>query len=90
MRIALTLLPHELRRLKLSPTPSYRCCYNAALNGLIPAEQADNGRWSVDEDDLPQIVETFRRAETGRTAELPPPTAIKADNRSRKLARRAA
>ena len=33
----------------------YRTWYNAAIAGTIPAEFA-NGRWSVDENDMPQIV----------------------------------
>ncbi len=33
----------------------YRIWYNAAIAGTIPAEFS-NGRWSVDENDMPQIV----------------------------------
>jgi hypothetical protein len=82
MRIPLTLLPHRLRRLKNPPqaVPTYRRCYHDALNGVIPAQQADNGRWTVDEDDLPLIAETLRHAAIGRTTELQPPASPKRRN----------
>ena len=75
MRIPLTLLPHKLRALKLlSPkeVPTYRRSHNGALNGLFPAEQGDNGRWTVDEGDLPLIAKAFSHAAISRTTELPP------------------
>lgn len=53
-RIPLPLLPCELRRLGVSV--SYRRAYNAVLDGLIPAERGEDGRWTVARDDLPTIA----------------------------------
>jgi hypothetical protein len=62
-RVSLIRLPRELRLLKLvEPVPSYRATYNAAVDGRIPAEQGDNGRWSVARNDLPLIAATLCRA----------------------------
>ena len=59
-RVPLILLPRELRRLKLvESVPTYRATYNAAVDGRIPAEQGDNGRWSVARSDLPLIAATL-------------------------------
>jgi hypothetical protein len=55
-RIPLTLLPLELRRLTGGNVPAYRVGYNAALDGRIPAERGDNGRWTVARADLPKIA----------------------------------
>jgi len=41
--------------------PSYRTTYNAAVDGRIPAEQGDNGRWSVARTDLPLIAAALCR-----------------------------
>jgi hypothetical protein len=61
-RVPLILLPRELRRLKLvARVPSYRTTYTAAVDGRIPAEQGDNGRWSVARTDLPLIAATLCR-----------------------------
>ena len=61
-RVPLILLPRELRRLKLvERVPSYRTTYNAAVDGRIPAEQGDNGRWSVSRTDLQLIAATLCR-----------------------------
>ena len=61
-RVPLTRLPRELRRLQLmEPVPSYRTTYNAAVDGRIPAEQGNNGRWSVARTDLPVIAATLCR-----------------------------
>jgi hypothetical protein len=38
---------------------SYKRLYAAAVEGRIPAEQSDNGRWSVADPDLPVIAETL-------------------------------
>lgn len=57
-RIPLTLLPLEARHLTTTPVP-YRAAWLAAVEGRIPAERADNGRWSVARDDLPRIVATL-------------------------------
>lgn len=75
MRIPLTLLSHKIRLLQLLPpqaVPTYRQNYHHALNGVIPAEQADSGRWTIDEDDLPLIAETYRRAAISRTTGVAP------------------
>lgn len=96
MRIPLVLLPLKLRQQRLLPpeeVPVYRQCYNGALNGVFPAEQAGNGRWSVDEGHLPLIAEAFSHAAISRTTEVSPPAPVrrlKRDDRSAKLANRAA
>jgi hypothetical protein len=80
MRIPLTLLSHKLRQRKRLPpqaVPTYRRNYHDALNGVIPAEQADSGRWTVDEDHLSLIEETYRRLALGRTTEPLPPAPAK-------------
>ena len=60
--LPLTQLASELRRRKLvTPEPSYRDTYNAALDGRIPAEQGPNGRWYWRNSDLPAIAAAFRR-----------------------------
>jgi hypothetical protein len=41
--------------------PTYREAYNAAVDGRIPAERGDNGRWSVARADLPLIRAALRR-----------------------------
>jgi hypothetical protein len=73
-RVPLIQIPRELRRLKpVEPVPSYRTTYNAAADGRIPAEQGDNGRWSVARADLPLIAETICHAAISRTTGLPSP-----------------
>jgi hypothetical protein len=42
--------------------PSYRRIYNAAVDGEIPAERGDNGRWTVREVDLGLIAERLSEA----------------------------
>ena len=54
-RIPLTLLPLEAQRLN-SARVDYRKAWLAAVEGRIPAERAENGRWSVARGDLPKIV----------------------------------
>lgn len=60
-RIPLPLLPSELARLTGAPGPSYRTCYIAAVNGQIPAERGENGRWSVAARDLCKAAAAFGR-----------------------------
>lgn len=60
-RIPLTLLPFEMARLTGEPGPSYRICYMAALDGLIPAERGENGRWTVAASDLPKVARALGR-----------------------------
>lgn len=57
-RIPLPLLPHELRRLT-GNAPGYRRIYNLVLDGRIPAELGDNGRWTVSRADLPRVAEVL-------------------------------
>lgn len=57
-RIPLTLLPRELRQAG-GPAISYRAAYNAALDGRLPAERGDNGRWTVARDDLARIADAL-------------------------------
>lgn len=60
-RIPLPLLPLELARLTSEPGPSYRACYTAAVNGRIPAERGENGRWTVAARDLRKVAAAFGR-----------------------------
>jgi hypothetical protein len=39
--------------------PGYDRIYKAALNGLFPAEQSMNGRWSVRRSNLPLVAAAF-------------------------------
>lgn len=55
-RIPLSLLPIEVKRLTGQLGPNYRTCYNAALDGRIPAERGENGRWTVAAGDLAKVV----------------------------------
>ena len=55
-RIPLPLLPNALKRLTGTPGPSYRTCYAAAVDGRIPAERGDNGRWTVAAKDLGKVA----------------------------------
>jgi hypothetical protein len=38
---------------------SYKRLYTSVIEGRVPAEQDDNGRWSVDEPDLPLIAKAL-------------------------------
>jgi hypothetical protein len=58
-RIPLTRLPREIAKLTGGPAPSYRQLYSAVLNGTIPAEQRENGRYDCGEHDVPAIAERF-------------------------------
>ena len=61
-RAPLTLLAGELRRLRLVKRElDYRDAYNAAVDGRIPAERGENGRWTYAPADLPLIAETLQR-----------------------------
>ena len=81
-RVSLTQVPRKLRpHLKgRGQTPGYRTTYNAAVDGRIPAEQGENGRWTVAFDDLPLIAATLcrpnewgNRGQTGRTGHTSAP-----------------
>jgi hypothetical protein len=62
-RIPLPQVPRALLDRKHVEKPvSYKRLYTAALEGRIPAEQDDNGRWSVKGDDLSLIAETLSNA----------------------------
>ena len=57
-RIQLTSVPSVLLERNYTQRPlSYKRLYSAALDQRIPAKQGENGRWSVDEADLPLIAE---------------------------------
>jgi hypothetical protein len=59
-RIPLSLVPQMLRELKLTRRPwGYRQIYNAAVDGRIPAERGDNGRWTVTRRRLPEVAEAL-------------------------------
>ena len=51
-RFPLSTLAGELRRRNSKPPATYRETYNAAVDGRIPAERGDNGRWSWTPADL--------------------------------------
>jgi hypothetical protein len=59
VRIPLAQLPRKLAQQNNGPAPSYRACYLAIVDGRLPAEQSDNGRWTVAEDDLAAIAATL-------------------------------
>ncbi len=44
--------------------PGYDRLYKGAINGLFPADQSVNGRWSIRRSDLPKVVAAFRLAPT--------------------------
>jgi hypothetical protein len=67
-RIPLTLLPLAVARRTGKPGPSYRMCYFAALEGRIPAERGENGRWTVATSDISQAVTALSRGSTSPTA----------------------
>ena len=55
--ISLPRLPRELAKItENGKTAAYFSCYKAALNGIIPVIQGDNGRYSVEVDQLPEIA----------------------------------
>ena len=57
--IRLTALPTTIKNLTGEVVPHHRC-YRAALDGRLPgARRSDTGRWSIDADQLPKIVEFF-------------------------------
>jgi hypothetical protein len=56
----LTRLAHEIVRRGLADKPPpYRKSYIAALDAKIPAQLDDNGRWTVDDCDLPMIAKVL-------------------------------
>lgn len=42
-----------------APGPGYDRIYKGVLNGLFPAEQSVNGRWSIRRGDLPKVAAWF-------------------------------
>ncbi len=54
-RIGLTQLPRKLAEHTGQAAPTYRRCFDAAVEARIPAEFAGS-RWTVDEVDVPQIA----------------------------------
>lgn len=57
-RIGLTRLPRKLAEHTGQPAPTYRKCFDAAVEARIPAEFAGS-RWTVDDTDVPQIAEAM-------------------------------
>ena len=58
--IPLPRLPRALAAITANRrTKSYDSCYKAALNGVIPVSQGDNGRYAVEADRLPEIAEAL-------------------------------
>jgi hypothetical protein len=59
-RIPLILVPRALRERNIDRNPpTYRQLYHAVINGVVPAQQGPNGRWSVRVADLRLIAETL-------------------------------
>jgi len=54
--IPLTLLPRELKA-RTGRSTTYRRVYTLALDGRLPAEQGENGRWRVRERNVQLIAE---------------------------------
>ena len=57
-RIGLTQLPRRVAEYTGKTAPTYRRCFDAAVNARIPAS-FENSRWSVDDGDVPQIAEAL-------------------------------
>lgn len=62
--IPLTHLPAALIEAGYNDAPSYRACYNHVLNAKLPAKQNRAGRWFVNLEDLPAIVEALGLGES--------------------------
>lgn len=58
MPIALADAPRELKK-RHGVNISYRKLYTAVLDGRVPAERGDNGRWTLQKVDLPAIAEAL-------------------------------
>ena len=65
--IPLSLTSRELARRFGGSAPAYRRLYELVLDGKLPAEQV-NGRWFVDEADLPAIAATLGLTENHQAA----------------------
>ena len=65
-RIGLTQLPRRLAEHTGQAAPTYRRCFDAAVEARIPAEFAAS-RWTVEEADVPQIAVAM-----GLKAPVPP------------------
>lgn len=66
-RISLARVSAELRAKGYRP-PSYDRLYRATLAAAFPAQQADNGRWSVAREDLDQIASALGLSADDRVA----------------------
>lgn len=55
MKLALTELPHALKKAGYKPVP-YRTTYEAARSAKISVDRCENGRWAWDFSDLDQIA----------------------------------
>jgi hypothetical protein len=65
--IPLSQTSRELSRRFGGSAPAYRQLYELILDGKLPAEQV-NGRWFVDEADLPAIAATLGMTEDHQDA----------------------
>lgn len=57
--IALPDLPRTIRG-DFGILTTYQKIYWLIINGIVPAERAENGRWFVNSTDLPKIVNALR------------------------------
>lgn len=55
----LTHLAPALRGAGYADAPNYRTLYHRSLDGVIPVEQSDKGRWFFDPADLHVIAEAL-------------------------------
>lgn len=58
-RIGLSRVPRRIAARTGQPAPAYRRLWLAAVDGRIPAEVGENGRWTVAEADLDAIAAAF-------------------------------
>jgi hypothetical protein len=66
--IPLADAPCELRKQGVPIT--YRKLYQLVLDGVVPAERGENGRWLIRQANLPQIIE-FVNSRFGRQSASP-------------------
>jgi hypothetical protein len=73
-RIGLSRVPTKLSALTGQQPPTHRRIWTGCVNGEIPAELGENGRWSVAEDDMPTIAEYFGLSPLASTLKPPAST----------------
>ncbi len=76
-RFGLTQLPRKLAEHTGQAAPTYRRCYDAAVEARIPADFAGS-RWSFDEADVPQIAVALGLKVAPAKASRKAPTALAA------------